>query len=171
MTDPDGGAPAEPPTPPDAGTPDAGTGAAADDGPFPQAPEYGRSLPAFTVNLLVRDPRPSADFYVEVLGARVRHVDREFAALVINGTAVMLHADSTYTGTGHPWSAELTGGVRRGLGAELRLFGPDPDQVARAAQEAGGTVLQPAQDKPHGWRETIVADPEGYTWAVGRRLG
>ena len=139
-----------------------------DPGAFPDAPEYGRSLPGFTVNLLVRDPRPSADFYREVLGAQVRFVDRQFAALVVNGVAIMLHADSTYAA--HPWSEELRGDVRRGLGAELRVLGPDPDQVERAAVEAGGTVLQPAQDKPHGWRETIVADPEGYTWAVGRRL-
>jgi len=136
--------------------------------PFPAPDDYGRSLPGFCANLLVRDPRPSADFYREVLGATVRHVDREFAALDLHGTPLMLHADSTYAG--HPWHAELRGDVRRGLGAELRLLGLDPDQVAVAAETAGGTVLQPAQDKPHGWRETIIADPEGYTWAVGRRL-
>jgi uncharacterized glyoxalase superfamily protein PhnB len=158
MTDPDVGLSAVP----------DGRHPAADE-PFPDAPEYGRSLPGFTVNLLVRDPRPSADFYREVLDAQVRFVDRDFAALVINGTAVMLHADRTYAQ--HPWSEELRGDVRRGLGAELRVLGLDPDRVQQAAQEAGGTVLQPAQDKPHGWRETVVADPEGYTWAVGRRLG
>ena len=82
---------------------------------------------------------------------------------------LMLHADSTYAD--HPWAPELRDDVRRGLGAELRVLGLDPDAVAAAAEEAGGTVLQPAQDKPHGWRETIFSDPEGYTWAVGRRLG
>jgi uncharacterized glyoxalase superfamily protein PhnB len=142
---------------------------APDDEPFPDPPDYGRSLPGFSANLLVRDPRPSADFYREVLGAQVRYVDEQFAALVVNGTSLMLHADPTYAD--HPWADELRAGVRRGLGAELRVLGLDPDQVQRAAEENGGTVLQPAQDKPHGWRETIVADPEGYTWAVGRRLG
>ena len=135
---------------------------------FPSPDEYGRSLPGFSANLLVRDPRASAGFYRAVFGATVRHIDPEFAALVVNGTPLMLHADPTYAG--HPWAAELRGGVRRGLGAELRVLGLDPDLVARVAEENGGTVLQPAQDKPHGWRETIVADPDGYTWAVGRRL-
>jgi uncharacterized glyoxalase superfamily protein PhnB len=138
--------------------------------PFPAPDDYGRSLPGFCVNLLVSDPRPTADFYAAVLGATRRYVDREFAALELaGGVPLMLHADSSYAG--HPWAGELKDGVRRGLGAELRLLGPDPDQVEAAARDAGGTVLQPAQDKPHGWRETIVADPEGYTWAVGRRLG
>ena len=137
--------------------------------PFPSPDDYGRSLPGFSANLLVRDPRPTADFYRDVLGATVRYVDREFAALRIQGTDLMLHADSTYAD--HPWAPELRDDVRRGLGAELRVLGLDPDVVAAAAEEAGGTVLQPAQDKPHGWRETIFSDPEGYTWAVGRRLG
>jgi uncharacterized glyoxalase superfamily protein PhnB len=154
-------------TDPESRAPDGGPGDQQHE-QFPSPDDYGRSLPGFSANLLVGDPRRSADFYRDVLGATVRYVDREFAALVVNGTPLMLHADPTYQG--HPWAAELRDGVRRGLGAELRVLGLDPDQVQRAAEEAGGTVLQPAQDKPHGWRETIVADPEGYTWAVGRRL-
>jgi len=27
--------------------------------------------------------------------------------------------------------------------------------------------LQKTEDKPHGWRDVIVVDPDGYTWAVG----
>jgi uncharacterized glyoxalase superfamily protein PhnB len=136
--------------------------------PFPDAPEFGRSLPSFCANLLVTDPRVSAEFYRQVLGAVVRYVDEDFAAIEVHGTPIMLHADRTYAG--HPWYPELRDGLRRGLGAELRLFGVDPDPVARAADRHGGLVLQPAQDKPHGWRETIIADPDGYSWAIGTPL-
>jgi len=135
---------------------------------FPDAPEYGRSLPTFCANLLVRDPRMSADFYRVVLGAVVRYADPDFAAIEVSGIPIMLHADTSYGE--HPWFPELRDGIRRGLGAELRLFGLDPDPVAVAAAAHGGSVLQPAQDKPHGWRETIIADPDGYTWAVGTAL-
>ncbi len=140
-----------------------------DPDPLPDPPAYGRSLPAFCANLLVRDPRVSAGWYREVLGARVRHADGSFAAMELPagaaGVPLMLHADPTYTA--HPWAGDLRAGVRRGLGAELRLLGPDPDAVATAAHDLGGTVLQEPADTPHGWRDTIVEDPDGYAWAVG----
>ncbi len=138
--------------------------------PLPDAPEYGRTLPAFSANLLVRDPRLSAGWYRDVLGAVVRHADATFAALELPGQGgarvpLMLHADSTYAA--HAWAPDLAADVRRGLGAELRLLGPDPDAVAAAAHDQGSPVLQEPADKPHGWRDTVVADPDGYAWGVG----
>jgi predicted enzyme related to lactoylglutathione lyase len=56
----------------------------------------------------------------------------------------------------------------RGAGAELRLYGRDPDAaeaVARAQADAlGGVVLAASADKPHGVREAYILDPEGYCW-------
>jgi uncharacterized glyoxalase superfamily protein PhnB len=143
-------------------------------GPLPDPPEYGRALPAFSANLLVRDPRVSAGWYRDVLGAIVRHADPDFAALELPAAdgarvALMLHADGTYAA--HPWAGELAGDARRGLGAELRLFGVDPDVVVAAARDQGAPVLQDATDKPHGWRDAIVEDPDGYAWAVGVAFG
>jgi uncharacterized glyoxalase superfamily protein PhnB len=53
------------------------------------------------------------------------------------------------------------------LGAELRVMGIDPDGVEARAKSAGATIVQPAADYPHGWRDVMVADPDGYVWAVG----
>jgi len=134
------------------------------------AEEYGRTLPAFTVNLLSADLARSANFYREVLGARIVYRDADFLALELNGQAFMVHADHAYDH--HPWSARLEkecGG--RGLGAELRMMGMDPDAVEARARAQGAAVLQPAEDKPHGWRDTIVSDPDGYAWAVGQATG
>ena len=30
--------------------------------------------------------------------------------------------------------------------------------------------VQLATDKAHGWRETMVADPDGYVWAIGEAI-
>ena len=138
------------------------------DDAFPSPPEYGRSLPRFCANLLVRDVGRSLPFYRDCLGAVVRYADDEFAALVLGGTPLMLHRDSTYET--HPWHGDLTAGAQRGLGAELRLFRVDPDRLAGTAEQAGGTVVAGAADKPHGWREAFLADPDGYVWAVGNGL-
>ena len=129
------------------------------------ADEYGRSLPTFTVNLLVVDINRSVQFYETVLGATCQYRDRDFSALVIGNLKFMLHADHTYSD--HPWVECLGRGEHRGLGAELRLIGPDPDGVEVLAHKYGAEVVQPASTKEHGLREMMVSDPDGYVWAVG----
>jgi len=133
--------------------------------PWMPADEYGRSLPAFTLNLLVADIARSIAFYRDVLGCEVRYSDPDFAALRLGALDFMLHADHAYDG--HPWSERLARERRRGLGAELRLFGVDPDALVSRAREAGAVVLMAATDKAHGWREAWLEDPDGYVWAVG----
>jgi len=93
------------------------------------APDYGKSLAKFSVNLLVRDVQVSLPFYRDVLGATVRYADADFAALNLAGAEFMLHADHTYDH--HPLYARLRGSNPglRGVGAELRVMGVDPDAV------------------------------------------
>ncbi len=129
------------------------------------ADEYGRSLPRFSVNLLVRDVASSLPFYRDVLGAKVHYADGDFAAVNLAGMEFMLHADHTYDH--HPLYTRLAAPGPRGTGAELRVLGVDPDAVEARARAAGATILQPAQDFPHGWRDVMVVDPDGYIWAVG----
>ncbi len=129
------------------------------------ADEYGRSLPRFTVNLLVHDVARSIPFYRDVLGAAVRYADGDFAALNLAGLDFMLHADHTYDQ--HPSHTRLAEAKLRGTGAELRVLGVDPDAVEKRARACGATILQPAKDFPHGWRDVMVVDPDGYVWAVG----
>jgi uncharacterized glyoxalase superfamily protein PhnB len=129
------------------------------------AGDYGRAMPRFTVNLLVRDPQKSLPFYRDVLGASVRYSDADFAALNLAGLDFMLHADHTYDH--HPLYARLNDCGPRGTGAELRLLGIDPDALQKRAQKAGMKILQPAMDFRHGWRDVMLEDPDGYIWAVG----
>jgi uncharacterized glyoxalase superfamily protein PhnB len=132
------------------------------------AEEYGRALPRFSVNLLVRDLSKSLSFYEQVLGATVRYNDADFAAMVLNGAEFMLHADHTYDH--HPLYTRLQGAEKRGTGAELRVMGLDPDALQKRAEAAGAVILQPVADFPHGWRDVILEDPDGYIWAVGMPL-
>jgi catechol 2,3-dioxygenase-like lactoylglutathione lyase family enzyme len=132
---------------------------------FMPADEYGRGLPKFSVNLLVRDVARSLPFYREVLGATVRYGDNDFAALSLLGIDFMLHADHAFDH--HPLYATLKAARERGVGAELRFLGIDPDQVEARAKRAGATILQLAKDFAHGWREITLLDPDGYIWTVG----
>jgi uncharacterized glyoxalase superfamily protein PhnB len=129
------------------------------------ADEYGRTLPKFSANLLVRDLSRSLSFYERVLGATVRYSDGDFAAMALNGVEFMLHADHTYDH--HPLYRRLQVEGKRGTGAELRVMGIDPDMLQKRAEAAGAIILQPVADFPHGWRDVILEDPDGYIWAVG----
>jgi catechol 2,3-dioxygenase-like lactoylglutathione lyase family enzyme len=132
--------------------------------PWIPAADYGRSLPAFAVNLIVRDIERSVAFYTGVLEATLHYSDPDFAALRIGGAEVMLHADHAYEA--NPWAATLASDAPRGLGAELRLFGVDPDATAERARVAGA-LFKDVSVRGHGWREAMVVDPDGYVWAVG----
>jgi predicted enzyme related to lactoylglutathione lyase len=129
------------------------------------AEEYGRTLPRFSVNLLVRDVARSVPFYRDVLGARVHYADADFAAMSLGGAEFMLHADHAYDH--HPLYKRLAQPGLRGTGAELRVLGVDPDAIEARAKTAGAPILQPAMDFPHGWRDVMLEDPDGYIWAVG----
>lgn len=126
---------------------------------------YGALLPPFSLNLLVADVEQSAKFYQDVFGAEVHYYDIDFAAVRVGPVEVMLHADHTHEG--HPWHPDLSAGKQRGLGLQLRVLGVDPDALEAKALAANATIVAPAQNKGHGWREILIRDPDGYEWAVG----
>jgi catechol 2,3-dioxygenase-like lactoylglutathione lyase family enzyme len=130
--------------------------------PWMPASQYSRSLRGLTLNLLVRDIARALPFHREVLGAVVVYSDADFAVLRHGEVEWMLHADHTYLD--HPLHMHLAQDVPRGLGAELRLHGRDPDAAEAAARRLGFTVLASAVDKPHGLREAFLIDPDGYLW-------
>jgi catechol 2,3-dioxygenase-like lactoylglutathione lyase family enzyme len=132
-------------------------------------PEYGATLVGASLNLIVRDVARSLPFYVDLLGFTCPYSDPDFAALEGFGLKVQLHADHTWERM--PWHGRLAAGEPRGLGIEVRLLGPDPDEAEAAARAAGFGVLLPAGDFPgHRWRECYLEDPDGYVWVVGRLL-
>jgi len=131
--------------------------------PWMSPPDYGRSLrPGLGVNLLVRDVAGSVRFATEALGATATYADNDFAVLRLVGAEWMLHADHTYLA--NPLTGIVAGAETRGAGIELRLYGVDPDAAEERARAGGWTVLSGAIDKPHGLREAVLVDDEGYVW-------
>lgn len=126
---------------------------------------YGALLPPLSLNLLVTDVARSVAFYQAVFEAEVHYFDVDFGAVRVGAAEVMLHADHTHDE--HDWHDILQQGAKRGVGAQFRLLGIDPDRIQKNAETADATVIAPASDKGHGWREVLVRDPDGYEWAVG----
>jgi len=126
------------------------------------APRYARTLEGLTVNLLVRDIARAFPFHREVLGASVVYSDPDIAVFRCHGAEWMLHADHTYDS--HPIHAALRKATSRGLGAELRLHGRDPDEAESQARRLGYDVIEASADKAHGLREVFLRDADGYVW-------
>ena len=125
--------------------------------------DYVKRLKGLTLNLMVRDVEACVPFHTEVLGAAAEFVCVDFASFRFGDASWMLHADHTYDG--HRLHAGLVGGRARGVGAELRLHGRDPDEACAAARRLGCRILEPATTKAHGTREAFVFDSDGYLWA------
>jgi catechol 2,3-dioxygenase-like lactoylglutathione lyase family enzyme len=136
--------------------------------PFMAAEDYGRSLAGMGVNLLVRDVARAAAFQREVLGCTLVYADPDFAVLRHGSAEWMLHADHAFAE--HPLLALTGDGALRGVGVEFRLYEAEPDACEARARAAGHTVLAPTTDKPHGLRECVLIDPDGYAWVPSRPL-
>lgn len=129
--------------------------------PDPMA--FGRGLQrGLGINLLVTDVDRAARFEVEVLGAEVVYWEEHFAVMTALGSVWQLHSDWTYRD--HELRGAVEGTAARGAGAELRLYGADPDACVLRARDAGALVLSAAMDKPHGLREAHIVDDDGYVW-------
>ncbi|PJE34276.1 glyoxalase [Pseudooceanicola lipolyticus] len=132
------------------------------------AEDFGKSLSGLGLNLLVRDVPAQCAFLRDVFGMAAHRVSADFAIVTYGGQAFQIHADHTYHS--NPLLGLLPETPPRGAGVEIRLYNSDPDAAAARAEAAGGTVLQPPTDKPHGLRETYILCPNGYAWVASRPL-
>lgn len=133
--------------------------------PWMPAAQYSATLRGLGLNLIVRDIAATTAFSSTVLGAEVVYAGEDFAVFHLPGAEWLVHADHTYLD--HPLAGSLGGSVERGIGAEIRLYGIDPDTAEAAARAHGYAVLAPAKDKGHGLREVYLLDPDGYLWVPG----
>lgn len=133
----------------------------------PDPPAFGAAIPpGLGVNLLVRDLEAALRWQAEVLEAEALYWEDHFAVLRRGPARWLLHSDWSYRN--HEMTGAVAGVAARGAGAELRLYGLDPDVAEARARARGGTVLAGAADKPHGLREAHLVDPEGYVWVPCR---
>ena len=123
--------------------------------------EFGRSLTGIGVNLLTPDVRVLARFLQEVFGLSAFRLSDDFAIIPHGGMVMQLHSDGAYGG--HPLLGMVPELPPRGAGAQLYLFGIDPDAAAARAQP--DQVIEPPADKPHGLREATILSPEGFAFS------
>jgi len=130
--------------------------------------DFGRSLRGIGLNILVHDVRASAAFLAQVFEMGIHRLSDDFAILTYGRDVMQLHSDRTYGA--HPLLGLVPESGTRGGGAEFRLYDTDPDVAAARALVAGGHILQEPTNKPHGLRECVILDRDGYAWVSSRGL-
>jgi PhnB protein len=112
--------------------------------------------------LVVRGADAALDFYTRVFGARLtqRHAiggHVVFAEMQVFGTPVQVKdeddTDPSPTTLGRP-------------GVLFDVTTEDPDALAAAVVDAGGSVVFPVADQPYGARGGRVRDPYGHEWLL-----
>jgi hypothetical protein len=103
-----------------------------------------------------------------VLGATVVFRTDVFAAMNLHGDDFMFHTPASYRG--NELHATLTSDAPRGVGIELRCYHTDPDWAEANGRRLGYTVLAGSMDKPHGLRECMLLDDDGFVWIPSRHL-
>ena len=109
--------------------------------------------------LVLADADAALRFYAEVLGAHeiARYHAEDaivFAETEIFGTRITLK------------DADQHDPVPEGAGPILDVVIDDPDRVATAIVEAGGSVVFEMSDQPFGGRWCRVRDPFGVQWLL-----
>ncbi len=133
--------------------------------PFMAAPDYGKSLTGFTVNVLSQNLPRALVFQRDVLQADIQHEDDDLLIVRGYGSQWMVHADHTYDN--HALLKDTQSTSRRGAGVELRLHGCDPDTATKHALQEGFKILDGPRDQPdHGLREVHIVDDDGYVWVA-----
>lgn len=132
------------------------------------AGEFGRSLTGIGLNLLVRDVKAEAAFLTDVFGMSAHQVTEDFAIMIYGSQAFQLHADGTFHS--HPLLGLVPETGARGGGIALYLFETDPDEAVAKAEAAGAHILEAPVNKPHGLREGVILDENGYAWTPSRQL-
>jgi uncharacterized glyoxalase superfamily protein PhnB len=130
--------------------------------------DYGRSLTGLGFNLIVNDLNRALHFATQVIQAEVFFRTDVFAAMTLSGQHFMFHIPSSYRG--NELHATLTSDAPRGVGIELRCYHVDPDAAEARARAAGYTVLAGSLDKPHGLRECMLLDDDGFVWIPSKHL-
>lgn len=127
---------------------------------------FGRGLHGIGLNLVCRDVASMAAFLSKVLGLKLHRQSADFAIVEHGGMVLQLHSDRSFGA--HPLLGLVPETLPRGGGAQIYLFGVDPDAATgRATPEM---VLEQPRNKPHGLREATLLSPEGYAFTLAQAL-
>lgn len=129
-------------------------------------------LDALSPHFWVEDIHASIAFYRDVLGFAVQQAhpaeSPTFAALTRGEASIMLSPfDESFDG----WAMVPEAEKRRSQNGPFAFYIEAGDIEAEFARaEAAGVVVDRLSPRPWGQQEFVVADPDGFWWAIWKAL-
>lgn len=120
-----------------------------------------RRVTGLRIELFVRDPARSQQFYASLFGLAVRASgpsSRDYVAIECGGVRIGLGAIGSLP-PGHRFGS--IAGAMRGAGVEIVLEVEDLEACERRARSLDATI-EPLRHRPWGLRDFRVLDPDGY---------
>lgn len=129
----------------------------------PPATSPDRYRHAVIAHIMLDDAAAAIEFYQQALSAtelfRIAHADgRILHAEISIGGAVVMVGDAQAPFVAPTASGSTTVG--------LHVYLDDVDTALAHAEQAGATILQPAQDMFYGDRAGMLQDPFGHIWVL-----
>lgn len=112
--------------------------------------------PDLSPYLVVADAQATLDFIQAVFGNEPIRTFR-------NDDGTIIHAEARVGD-----SVVMVGQAPGGAEALLHVYVPDPDESFRLAIAAGGSEIEPVEEKDDGNRRGAVRDPNGTRWYFAR---
>jgi len=119
--------------------------------------------------LTVRDVDWAKAFYMKAFGFREKFTFKDkdgkssHAELTYHDCTVMIGAEI-------PMHRSFSPKGIGGTPVTIYVYTPDVDKIAQRAEDAGGRILQPPEDKIWGDRTCIIEDPEGHRWCFATHI-
>ncbi|HLD81648.1 MAG TPA: VOC family protein [Patescibacteria group bacterium] len=111
----------------------------------------------------VNDLNKAKPFYEQVFGFQFGEFRPPFASASLDGIEFNIEENADYRSK--DWTNNYVGG-RKHVSFETDNL----EQFLAKAESLGGQIIEPPKEKPWGWKEAIIADPDGNEFIVEQKL-
>ena len=111
----------------------------------------------------VNDLNKAKSFYEQVFGFQFKEFRPPFASATFDGIEFNIEENADYRAA--DWASNYIGG-RKHVSFETDNL----EQFIAKAESLGTKIIEAPQEKPWGWKEAVIADPNGNEFIVEQKL-
>ncbi len=101
----------------------------------------------------------SKPFYENVLGMKFEEFRPPFASATLDGVEFNIEENASYRSS--DWEKLNIGGRK-----QVSFHADDLESFLKKAESLGAKIVSGIETKPWGWKEAIIADPDGNEFII-----
>lgn len=111
----------------------------------------------------VNDLNKVKSFYEQVFGFQFNEFRPPFASAHLDGVEFNIEENADYRAAN--WAGDYIGGRKH-----VSFQTDGLEKFLAQAESLGAKIIELPQDKPWGWKEAIIADPDGNEFIIEQKL-